>query len=103
MTDPGANGWINPAAYAPASQGAFGTAGAGDVRGPGLHEYDSSVARFFPLWRERTQPQFRAEFINALNYVNFEAPQTNRSDTDFGTIPSAYPPRNIQPSMRFIF
>ena len=103
LPNPGANGWINPAAFAPAPQGRFGSAGAGDVRGPGLQQYNLSVARLFPLWREGTTLQFRADFLNAFNNVNFQAPNVNRSNSDFGTISSAYPPRNIQLSLRLQF
>jgi hypothetical protein len=103
LPNPGANGWINPAAYAPAAQASFGTAGAGDVRGPGLQQYDLSVARFFPLWKEGTSLQFRADFINAFNNVNFDSPDANVSDSAFGTISSAFPPRNIQLSLKLLF
>ncbi|MGH9584159.1 MAG: carboxypeptidase regulatory-like domain-containing protein, partial [Bryobacteraceae bacterium] len=102
LPNPGPDGWFNPAAFAPAAQGVFGTAGAGDVRGPGLQEYDLSVARFFPIG-ERMNLQFRADFINAFNHVNFEGPAANISDSNFGTISSAYPPRNIQFGMKFTF
>jgi hypothetical protein len=61
-----------------------------------------SVARFFPI-KERMSLQFRADFINAFNNVNFEGPQANRSNSAFGTIGSAYPPRNIQFGMKFLF
>jgi hypothetical protein len=103
LPNPGANGWINPAAFAPAAQPAFGTAGAGDVRGPGLQTYDLSVARMFPFWREGMNLGIRADFLNAFNNVNFMAPSTNVSSTGFGTISAAYPPRNIQLSMRLTF
>src|SRR5581483_1560699 len=102
LPNPGANGWFNPAAFAPAPQGRFGTAGAGDVRDPGLQEYDLSIARFFTV-KESMSLQFRADFINAFNYVNFQGPQNNVSNSDFGTITSAYPPRNIQFGLKFVF
>jgi hypothetical protein len=102
FSNPGANAWFNPAAFGPAATDAFGTAGAGDVRGPGLQEYDLSVARFFPI-KESMSLQFRADFINAFNNVNFEGPQADRSNSAFGTISSAYPPRNIQFGMKFLF
>ena len=59
--------------------------------------------RLFPLWREGTTLQFRADFLNAFNNVNFQALNVNRSNSDFGTISSAYPPRNIQFSLRLQF
>jgi len=61
-----------------------------------------SVARFFNL-TERINLQFRADFINAFNHPNYQAAQTDRSNSAFGTISSAYPPRNIQFSMKLAF
>lgn len=100
--NPGPDGWYNPAAFAAAPQARFGNSGAGNVRAPGLQQYDLSVARFFNF-TERTKLQFRADFINAFNIVNFQGPSTNFSNSDFGTISSAYPPRNIQLSMKVEF
>lgn len=102
LPNPGPNGWFNPAAFAAAPQGSFGDSGAGNVRGPGLDQYNLSVARFFSF-TERLRLQFRADFINAFNHTNFEAPDANASDSAFGTISSAYPPRNIQLSMKLEF
>jgi hypothetical protein len=103
LPNPGANGWINPAAFASAPQSRFGTVGYGDVRGPGLQQYDLSVTRSFPLWKEGTLLQFRTDFINAFNNVNFQAPDSKVSDAAFGTITSAYPSRNIQLSLKLVF
>jgi hypothetical protein len=47
--------------------------------------------------------QFRCDFINAFNHPNFEAPAVNVSNAGFGTISSAYPPRNIQFGLKFLF
>jgi len=102
LPNPGPDGWYNPAAFAAAPQARFGNSGAGNVRAPGLQQYDLSVARFFNF-TERTRLQFRADFINAFNIVNFQGPSTNFSNSDFGTISSAYPPRNIQLSMKVEF
>jgi Carboxypeptidase regulatory-like domain/TonB-dependent Receptor Plug Domain len=102
LPNAGPDGWFNPAAFAPAPQGRFGNSGNGNVRDPGLQEYDLSVARIFNF-TERMNLQLRSDFINAFNHVNYQSPDNNRSNSTFGTISSAYPPRNIQFSMKFVF
>ncbi len=104
LADPGPNGWLNRAAFAAAPQGRWGTAGSGDVRGPGMQMYNLSLTKFFTLSeRHNINLRFRADFINAFNKVNFQAPATNISNSDFGTITSAYPPRNIQLGVKLQF
>jgi hypothetical protein len=102
LSNPGPDGWFNPAAFGPAPQGRFGNSGNGNVRDPGLQLYNFSVARFFNL-TERMSLQFRAEFLNAFNHPNYQAPDNNSSDSTFGTISSAYPPRNIQFGLKLVF
>jgi hypothetical protein len=104
LPNPGANGWINPAAFAAAPQGRWGLAGPGDVEGPGMQIYDLSITRFFNLRREgKMTLRFRADFMNAFNNVNFESPATTVTSSGFGTISSAYPPRNIQLGLKLAF
>jgi hypothetical protein len=96
LPDPGPNGWFNPAAFAAAPQGRWGTAGAGDVEGPGMQLYNLSLTRFFSLHGDRMKLRFRADFMNAFNNVNFQSPSTTVTSSGFGTISAAYPARNIQ-------
>ena len=66
--------------------------------------YNLSVTKFFDLKREgKMQLRVRADFYNAFNCVNFQQPSTNISSSGFGTISSAYPPRNIQLGMKLQF
>jgi len=102
LPNPGPDGWFNPAAFTPAGQAVWGTAGPGTVRGPGLQMYNLSLAKYFSV-TERVKMRFEADFINAFNNVNFEGPATNVSDSNFGTITGAYPPRNIQLGGKVIF
>jgi hypothetical protein len=102
LPNPGPNGWFNPAAFAVAPQNRWGTAGAGDVEGPGMQIYNLSLAKFFKL-TERINLRVRGDFINAFNCVNFQGPDTNISSSSFGTISSAYPPRNIQLGLKLQF
>lgn len=102
LPNPGPNGWFNRAAFAAAGQSVWGTAGPGDVRGPGMQIYNLSVSKFFNL-TERVKMRFRADFVNAFNNVNFHAPATNVSDSSFGTVSAAYPPRNVQLGVKVEF
>jgi len=102
LPDPGANGWFNKAAFAAQPYDRWGTSGAGNVEGPGMQIYNLSVSKLFPF-RERMSLRFRADFFNAFNCVNFQQPAATITSSDFGTISSAYPPRNIQMSLKFAF
>jgi hypothetical protein len=104
LTDPGPNGWFNPKAYAVAPYTRWGTAGAGDVEGPGMQIYNLSLSKFFIVNETRNiRLRVRADFVNAFNCVNFQGPSTNISSSSFGTISSAYPARNIQLGIHLTF
>jgi hypothetical protein len=104
MPNPSPNAWINPAAFAAAPTGRWGTAGPGSVEGPGMQIYNFSMTRFFNLKGEgRVNLRVRADFMNAFNNVNFQSPNTTVTNAGFGTIASAYPPRNIQLGMKLTF
>ena len=102
LPNPGPNGWFNPAAFAAAAQGAWGTAGVGDVQGPGMQIYNLSVSKLFPI-RESKSLRFRTDFFNAFNCVNFQGPAVTVTSSGFGTISAAYPARNIQMALKFEF
>lgn len=104
LSNPGPNGWINPAAFAAAPQARWGTSGVGNVQGPGLQMYNLSLTKFFYLRGEgKMNVRVRADFINAFNKTNFQQPSSNLSSSGFGTISGAYPPRNIQLGAKFTF
>jgi len=52
---------------------------------------------------ERHKVEFRAEFFNALNRVNFGNPTTTFSSSLFGQITGAQDPRILQFSLRYSF
>jgi hypothetical protein len=56
----------------------------------------------FPI-RESIKLQFRAEFFNSLNNVNFAAPVANISTATVGNIQSAGSPRILQFGLRLAF
>jgi hypothetical protein len=74
-----------------------------DLRSPYANNFDLSLFKeFFP--REYLRIQFRAEFLNAFNRVQFSGPNTTVTNTSFGVISSqANSPRQIQFGLKIIF
>jgi hypothetical protein len=98
------NRWFNTDAFAvfsPAPQ-AFGDAGVGLMRGPGLANFDFTLAKNFPI-NERRYVQFRTELFNAFNHPNFGPPNIARDSSGFGQILTAGNARIIQFGLKFYF
>jgi hypothetical protein len=96
------NGWLNKAAFAAAPAGRFGSLGINTVVGPGLQSYDLSIAKHFSL-TERFTLRFQGDLFNAFNVANFSGLNTTITSSSFGTIASAYPPRQIQLALKLSF
>lgn len=86
--------WLNSQAFSvPVNTGVgtgFGNVQKGSLRGPAQTDWDASMIRVFPVWRE-TNIEFRAEYFNVLNHTQFSNPNTTNpatSSTSFGTITS---------------
>lgn len=97
--------WFNPAAFAKPLPGAFGNAGRNVVRGAGVNNTDASLFRSFPriLRAESSGLQFRAEFYNIFNQVNFSTFGTTFASPNFGQATAARDPRTIQLGLRLFF
>ena len=54
----------------------FGTVPRNSLRGPGQKDVDFSVIKFIPV-TEGSKIEFRAEFFNIFNFVNFAQPYSN--------------------------
>ena len=89
------------------NQGDFGTLGRNTFRGPGFHQFDLAIIKNTPLGRGSTEwgvLQFRAEFFNIFNIVNFGLPSNTVLGSGFGTISkTAGPSRQIQFSLKLAF
>ncbi len=74
-----------------------------DLRTHYVNNTDLSLFKqFFPT--EHVRIQFRAEFLNAFNRVQFSAPNTSVTSTSFGVITSqANSPRQIQFGLKILF
>jgi len=98
--------WFNAAAFAVNDLGTFGNTGKGSYYGPNLQTWDMGLFKNFRMGTD-TNVQFRAEFFNVFNQVNFDIPNLNRSGGNFGIItrtdPSFGDPRIIQFGLKFTF
>ena len=80
--------YLNPAAFAVAPQYQFGNLGRNALRGRPFYNTDIGAFKNFSL-TERLKLQFRSEFFNAFNNVNFRAPhdaQATFGNPSFGAI-----------------
>jgi hypothetical protein len=73
----------------------------GGLRSPHYTDIDASIHKDFPI-TERFRLQFRTDFINAFNHVQFNAPNTGIGST-MGQITGAQPPRNIQLALKIYY
>ena len=110
--------YFNTAEFSQAPQFSIGNSSRNPVRGPGYQDADLMVGdlrspyanntdlslfkEFFP--REYIRIQFRAEFLNSFNRVQFSGPNTSVTNTSFGVISSqANSPRQIQFGLKVMF
>ncbi len=71
--------------FVTALAGRTGTSGRNQYYGPGLHNHDLAIAKNFPLGEE-AHFQFRADFFNLFNQVNFANPISDLNNANFGKI-----------------
>ena len=93
---------MNKAVFANAPDNRFGNEPVGNVQAPGLQTYNLSVSKTFQL-AERFRLRYQADFFNAFNVTNFTGLNVNLASSAFGTLPTAYPPRNIQMQLKLSF
>lgn len=91
-------------AYGQPANGQFGNAGIGTERGPGFTNLDFSIGKRFSV-SERNYFDFRVEFFNAFNIVNWAPPGLNiNNPAGFGAIGGQVnSPRNIQFGLKYYF
>jgi hypothetical protein len=98
----GPNGWFNTTAFTTAPVSRLGDSGTGNVEGPPLRSINVSLAKNF-IYRERYNLKFQTDFFNVLNIANFSGLGTTVTSGGFGTLSSAYPPRQIQMTLKLTF
>lgn len=82
--------------------GTFGDSGRNIIEIPGINNFDVSMNKNFRL-SEGLRLQFRAEFFNALNHAQFNAPDTNVQSQFFGQIRSARDARISQLALKLVW
>jgi len=90
------------------NKGRFGSLGRNTFRGPGFHSGDIALIKDTPIGLganpERVVAQFRAEFFNIFNVVNFGLPNNIVLGPGFGIISrTAGPSRQIQLSLKLLY
>ncbi len=96
------NEWFNTADFAPNAIGTYGNIGKNSLRGPRLFTTDLALLKTGKIV-ERATYEFRAEFYNAFNNVNFGNPDAGLQDSNFGQISSAGDPRILQMALKIKF
>ena len=99
---------INVAGGTGPNQGLFGTLGRDSFRGPGFHDFDFAMIKDTPFGHrgnaELGTVEFRAEFFNLFNIVNFGLPSNIVRGSGFGLISkTANNSRQIQFSLKVIY
>jgi hypothetical protein len=90
------------------NHGRFGTLGRDTFRGPDFHDYDIALIKDTPFGHrgngELGTVEFRAEFFNVFNIVNFGLPSNIVNGSGFGIISkTAGNSRQIQFSLKLIY
>lgn len=97
--------YFNTSCFAQPAPFTFGNESRTDpnLRAPGQANWDISAFKSFPI-TERANIQFRAEFFNVFNRVQFGYPGQSFGSSSFGVISSQVnTPRLVQLAMRFSF
>jgi len=106
--------YFNTSLFTVNAVGTYGNAPRNMLANPGFFNIDMAVLKYFPI-NERMQFQFRAEFFNLLNNVNFTVPGLGSANPNqsaagnivgtgsFGKLTFAADPRILQFALRFIF
>ncbi len=95
--------WFDKTAFQGVPSGTFGNSGRNILRGPGLVNVDTALQRRFTITGQ-TAIELRWEVFNLFNAVEFGLPDSNISNSTFGTIQRlAGDPRVMQFALRFVF
>jgi hypothetical protein len=98
--------FLNPAAFSLATTGTFGTCAPRKFHGPGIENLDMSIFKSFSV-TERYKVEFRSEFFNTFNHVNFGNPSANAAPASLPTfgklLTTIGDPREIQFALKVYF
>ncbi len=95
--------FFNTGAFVPNQPGRYGNAGRNLLSGPAQSSTDLSLTKNFLISERAGRVQFRTEFFNAWNQVNFSQPEARQANRNFGRIQSAGGPRILQFALKYLF
>ena len=81
----GSNPYFNTALFPREALGQLGNANRRAFNGPGWNNFDLSITKDVRL-TESMRLELRGEFFNAWNHAQFQAPQGNFNNSDFGFV-----------------
>lgn len=96
------NEWFSRSSFATPATGQFGNLGRNVINGPGLFNLDASMAKTFSL-TERFKLEVRGEAFSITNTPQFNNPNTNLGDANFGFITGAGGARGLQLGLKLDF
>jgi len=100
--DPTAFDCTSPGNNPIGSLASFGNLGRNTLRGPGINNWDISFLKKIKF-AESKSLEFRAEFFNAFNHVQFLNPDNQGFSSTFGQVSQTRGPRLIQFGLKFYF
>jgi hypothetical protein len=96
--------WFNTGCFIAPPAYMFGNSGVGHVRGPGIQNWDLSIAKETRLGAEARKLRIEADFFDLFNNPHFSNPNASVGNSNFGTISSdRLPPRLIQMGAKLVF
>jgi hypothetical protein len=102
ISDPRKGSYFNTSLFSAEQLGQLGNASRRFFSGPGLNNWDVALLKDTAI-REGMNLEFRWELFNAFNHAQFQAPDGNISDNNFGFSNVANPPRIMQLSLKLLF
>ena len=108
------NQYFNTSLFTVNAVGTYGNAPRNQPANPGLFNIDAAALKYFPI-NDRMKFQFRAQFFNLLNNVNFTVPGLGSANPNesaagnivgtgsFGKLTHAADPRVLQFALKFMF
>jgi hypothetical protein len=98
------NYWFNPNSFDCVNVPlfSFGSLPRNSLRGPGINNFDLSLIKKTAL-AEKKSLEFRAEFFNAFNHVQFLNPDNQGGSSTFGQISTDRGMRIIQFGLKFYY
>jgi hypothetical protein len=94
LSNPTISEWFDTSCFSVAPPNTYGNAGWGFLDQPGYFDWDLSAVKNTKL-TERLNLQFRAEFFNAFNKVNFNGPNAGVSQGPNGNVTAPYSPNPL--------